>query len=60
MKEKSLKKIALQLYTIDQTNKTESEKQNEMDSLIEKLTIEEMLWIDDYIQTKFYHKKKNF
>ena len=60
MKEKSLKKIALQLYTIDQTNKTESEKQNEMDSLIEKLTIEEMLWIDDYLQTKFYHKKKNF
>ena len=60
MKEKSLKKIALQLYTIDQTNKTESEKQNEMDSLTEKLTIEEMLWIDDYIQTKFYHKKKNF
>ena len=60
MKEKSLKKIALQLYTIDQTNKTESEKQNEMNSLIEKLTIEEMLWIDDYLQTKFYHKKKNF
>ena len=60
MKEKSLKKIALQLYAIDQTNKTESEKQNEMNSLIEKLTIEEMLWIDDYLQTKFYHKKKNF
>ena len=60
MKEKSLKKIALQLYTIDQTNKTESEKQNEMSSLIEKLTIEEMLWIDDYLQTKFYNKKKNF
>ena len=60
MKEKSLKKIALQLYTIDQTNKTESKKQNEMNSLVEKLTIEEMLWIDDYLQTKFYHKKKNF
>ena len=60
MKEKSLKKIALQLYAIDQTNKIESEKQNEMNSLIEKLTIEEMLWIDDYLQTKFYHKKKNF
>ena len=60
MKEKSLKKIALQLYAIDQTNKTDNEKQNEMNSLIEKLTIEEMLWIDDYLQTKFYHKKKNF
>ena len=60
MKEKSLKKIALQLYAIDQTNKTENEKQNEMSSLIEKLTIEEMLWIDNYLQTKFYHKKKNF